>query len=106
MNTNNINLKVPFAEKDQAKSLGARWNAELKIWFVPQGVDAAPFAKWFTDSAPATVKATAPSTAKSTTKPEAKAKASAKSGTNDDVDIDAINAKLREASDSHEADPF
>ena len=38
----NINLKVPFNEKDQAKSLGARWNAEAKLWYVPQGVDAAP----------------------------------------------------------------
>ena len=42
----NINLKVPFNEKDQAKSLGARWNAEAKLWYVPQGVDAAPFEKW------------------------------------------------------------
>ena len=41
----NINLKVPFNEKDQAKSLGARWNAEAKLWYVPQGVDAAPFEK-------------------------------------------------------------
>ena len=42
----NINLKVPFNEKDQAKSLGARWNAETKLWYAPQGVDAAPFEKW------------------------------------------------------------
>ena len=44
--TTNINLKVPFNEKDQAKSLGARWNAEAKLWYAPQGVDAAPFEKW------------------------------------------------------------
>ncbi len=49
--TTNINLKVPFNEKDQAKSLGARWNAEAKLWYVPQGVDAAPFEKWMTSAA-------------------------------------------------------
>jgi hypothetical protein len=45
ISTTNINLKVPFNEKDQAKSLGARWNAEAKLWYVPQGVDVAPFKK-------------------------------------------------------------
>ena len=39
-------LTVPFAEKDQAKSLGARWNAEKKKWYVPAGADLAPFKKW------------------------------------------------------------
>lgn len=27
-------LNVPFAEKGGAKVLGARWNPELKLWFV------------------------------------------------------------------------
>jgi hypothetical protein len=39
-------LKVPYAEKDQAKALGARWNAERKAWYVPDGTDAAPFERW------------------------------------------------------------
>lgn len=39
-------LKVPFAEKDAAKALGARWDAAKKKWYVPQGVDPAPFSKW------------------------------------------------------------
>ena len=39
-------LTVPFAEKDQAKSLGARWNAEKKKWYVPVGADLTPFKKW------------------------------------------------------------
>ena len=43
--TTNIALKVPFNEKDQAKSLAARWNAELKQWYMPIGVDVAPFKK-------------------------------------------------------------
>lgn len=40
------NLKVPFAEKDQAKKLGARWDAARKLWFIEAGVDAALFARW------------------------------------------------------------
>jgi hypothetical protein len=39
-------LKVPFAEKDEAKSLGARWNSERKSWYVPDGKDSAAFARW------------------------------------------------------------
>lgn len=41
-----MNLKVPFAEKDQAKKLGARWDAALKLWYVAAGADIAPFARW------------------------------------------------------------
>ena len=44
-------LTVPFAEKDQAKSLGARWNADKKKWYVPAGVDLTPFKKWATITA-------------------------------------------------------
>lgn len=39
-------LKVPFAEKEAAKALGARWDPKRKKWYVPQGVDAAPFSQW------------------------------------------------------------
>lgn len=39
-------LKVPYAEKDEAKALGARWNAERKAWYVPDGTESAPFARW------------------------------------------------------------
>lgn len=41
-----VDLTVPIHEKDDAKTLGARWNAEKRIWFVPAGVDTTPFAKW------------------------------------------------------------
>lgn len=41
-----IILKVPYAEKDQAKALGARWNKERKIWYVPDGAAATPFERW------------------------------------------------------------
>ena len=39
-------LNVPFAEKDQAKSLGARWDSQAKQWFVPDGISAQPFTQW------------------------------------------------------------
>lgn len=39
-------LNVPYAEKDEARALGARWNPTRKKWYVPDGVDAAPFARW------------------------------------------------------------
>ena len=41
-----ILLKVPYAEKDEAKALGARWNPTRKCWYVPDGKDNAPFARW------------------------------------------------------------
>jgi hypothetical protein len=40
-----FDLKVPFPEKDEAKKLGARWDAARKIWFI-EGKDNGPFAKW------------------------------------------------------------
>ena len=41
-----IFLKVPYAEKDQAKSLGARWDASKRLWYVPDGVLLASFERW------------------------------------------------------------
>lgn len=55
-----IVLKVPYAEKDEAKALGARWNKERKVWYVPDGADAAPFKRWVAPgNAPAGAKASA-----------------------------------------------
>lgn len=42
-------LKVPYAEKDEAKQLGARWDPKRKKWYVPAGVDAALFERWLDD---------------------------------------------------------
>ena len=39
-------LNVPFAEKDEAKRLGARWDPARKKWYVPNGVDADQFSRW------------------------------------------------------------
>ena len=39
-------LTVPYAEKDAAKALGARWNPTRRRWYVADGVSTEPFAKW------------------------------------------------------------
>jgi hypothetical protein len=41
-----MNLKVPFAEKDEAKKLGAKWDSAQKIWYVEGKADMSPFSKW------------------------------------------------------------
>lgn len=45
-------LNVPYAEKDEAKALGARWNPRKRSWYVPDGVAPEPFARWSTNTAP------------------------------------------------------
>ena len=39
-------LTVTFAEKDEAKALGAKWDTEAKKWYVPADQDSSKFAKW------------------------------------------------------------
>ncbi|HEX5277783.1 MAG TPA: exodeoxyribonuclease VII large subunit [Fluviicoccus sp.] len=43
-------LQVPFAEKDQAKAHGARWDPLERKWYV-QAEDLAPFRRWLPESA-------------------------------------------------------
>lgn len=38
---------VPFAEKDEAKSLGAWWDPQARTWYIPPGEDPVPFQRWF-----------------------------------------------------------
>lgn len=40
------NLLVPYAEKDAAKKLGARWDAARKLWYVEGVENLAAFSKW------------------------------------------------------------
>ena len=39
-------INVPFREKDAAKALGAAWDRGLQSWYIPVGVDPAPFDQW------------------------------------------------------------
>lgn len=41
-----IYLNVPYAQKDAAKTLGARWDAINKKWYAPADKDITLFAKW------------------------------------------------------------
>jgi hypothetical protein len=45
-----IDLDVPFAQKDEAKRLGAHWDPQQKIWFINSKYDQAKFDKWLPDS--------------------------------------------------------
>ena len=44
-----INLITPFAEKDVAKSLGARWDSTKKLWYIIDVADLTPFMRWIPD---------------------------------------------------------
>ena len=41
-----IDLVTPFAEKEEAKALGARWDAAKKNWYVTDVEDLTPFLRW------------------------------------------------------------
>jgi hypothetical protein len=48
-----MDLKVPYAEKDQAEALGARWEPSRRCWYVPDGLDLQPSGAGFQSPAPA-----------------------------------------------------
>jgi len=39
-------LTVPFAEKDEAKAAGARWDRREKAWYAPEDAEAEKLARW------------------------------------------------------------
>ncbi|WP_419617936.1 DUF5710 domain-containing protein, partial [Thiolapillus sp.] len=39
-------INVPYREKDEARSLGARWDRQKQSWYVPPGVNSDLFSKW------------------------------------------------------------
>ena len=45
------NLKVPYEEKDDAKKLGARWDAARKTWYVENVENIAKFMRWMPNEA-------------------------------------------------------
>ncbi len=66
-----INLVTPFAEKDAAKALGARWDAAKKCWYIVDVDDLTPFMRWI-----ANLDAAQDTGAIAGTSPKASAKAS------------------------------
>jgi len=47
-----IYLDVPYAEKDDAKRNGARWDFNLKRWYVTELEDITELEKWFSNDQP------------------------------------------------------
>lgn len=47
-----IYLNVPYAEKDAAKTLGAKWDPTKKKWYAPANTDISLFSEWQTESSP------------------------------------------------------
>jgi exodeoxyribonuclease VII large subunit len=45
-NATRVDLKVPFAEKDQAKVQGARWDQANQTWYAPPGTDLKNLERW------------------------------------------------------------
>ncbi len=39
-------LQTTYKDREQVKSLGARWDPDRKQWFVPEGHDLASFGYW------------------------------------------------------------
>jgi hypothetical protein len=72
-------LNVPYAEKDEARALGARWNPTRKRWYAPPGVALDAFAKWMPEGGAAA---------------DAGAKSGASGGAKPGGRIDAYAAKL------------
>jgi hypothetical protein len=41
-----VDLWVPYADKDEVKQLGGRWDATTRTWYVPEELAVAPFTRW------------------------------------------------------------
>lgn len=54
-----VRLHVPYAEKDAAKALGARWDKVAKTWYAPPGADLNPLKAWTQEKGPEEVARTA-----------------------------------------------
>jgi hypothetical protein len=46
MSSNRVYLNVPYAEKDAAKQLGAKWDAKTKQWFITSELPSDSFDQW------------------------------------------------------------
>jgi len=51
----NVELRVPFTQKDEARRLGARWDG--KTWYIPAGVDRTAFEQWLPTPQPPNIRA-------------------------------------------------
>ncbi|MFK5948981.1 MAG: DUF5710 domain-containing protein [Methylococcales bacterium] len=56
-----IYLNVPYSQKDEAKALGAKWDANKKRWYASNNLDDSLFKKWKQSASTAQVSKTKPS---------------------------------------------
>jgi len=47
--TDIIYIDVPFTQKDEAKNLGANWDANRKKWYIPSTADLTLFEEWLSE---------------------------------------------------------
>lgn len=50
--TERVDISAPYEDRKEVRALGGEWDKEKKTWFIPAGVDPAPFAKWNAGAAP------------------------------------------------------
>jgi len=62
-----IYLNVPFSQKDEAKALGARWDATQKKWYALDDKDLSLFSKWTITSTATGKSSTTKATTETTT---------------------------------------
>ncbi|WP_029001058.1 exodeoxyribonuclease VII large subunit [Azohydromonas australica] len=55
-------LNTSYADKQSVKALGARWDPDVRRWYVPGGLDLAPFEAWLPARSPQLTKPAAPVT--------------------------------------------
>lgn len=46
MSESRFYLNCPYEDRMECKGLGGRWDPDVRKWYVPEGVDRAPFEKW------------------------------------------------------------
>ncbi len=50
MSEDKFYINCPYNEKDEAKLLGARWDADKRKWYIPFDSDRSKFKKWISNS--------------------------------------------------------
>lgn len=45
-----MNLNVPFADKDRAKAIGAKWDKSRKTWYIGPDQDMKKFSRWLIET--------------------------------------------------------
>ena len=46
MEDERIYLNCPFDDKDECKSLGGRWDSDVRKWYITDEMASEPFAQW------------------------------------------------------------